>query len=145
MTIVKRNGYFPSIFDEFLNRQFNRDLADYSNTTATVPAVNIKESAENFMVEVAAPGMNKKDFNIQVDGNVLTIRSEKTTENENAENAKYTSREFSYQSFVRTFNLPKETVDADKIEAKYENGVLHLLIPKKEKEKPKEAKLIEVV
>lgn len=144
MTIVKRNGHFPFIFDDFLNRQYNRSLADYSNTNTTIPAVNIKETAENFVLEVAAPGMNKKDLNVQVDGNVLTIRSEKTTEKEDASNAKYTTREFSYQSFARSFNLPKETVDIDKIEAKYEDGVLHLTIPKKEKEKVKEARLIEV-
>ncbi|ABG57525.1 Hsp20/alpha crystallin family protein [Cytophaga hutchinsonii] len=145
MTIVKRNGHFPFIFDDFFNRQYNRGMADYSNTNTTIPAVNIKESAENFVIEVAAPGMNKKDFNVQVDGNVLTIRSEKTTEKEDANNEKYTTREFSYQSFVRTFNLPKDIADTDKIEAKYEDGVLHVLIPKKEKEKVKESRLVEVV
>jgi HSP20 family protein len=145
MTLVKRNGNFPFIFDELLSRNpYNWGLTDYSKTNTTVPAVNIKETPEIFTVEVAAPGMNKKDFSIKIEGNVLTIRSEKTVEKEEQQGAKYTTREFSYQSFERSFNLPKDTVDTDKIEAKYEDGVLYLQIPKKEKEKTKEPRMIEI-
>ena len=145
MTLVKRNGNFPFIFDDLLGRDaYNWGLTDFSKTNTTIPAVNIKETPENFTVEVAAPGMNKKDFSIRVDGSVLTIRSEKTSEKEEQQGSKYTTREFSYQSFERSFNLPKNTVDTDKIEAKYEDGVLHLQIPKKEKEKVKEARTIEI-
>lgn len=145
MTIAKRNGNFPFIFDDFLSRPaYHWGLATESKTNTTIPAVNIKESSENFVVEVAAPGMNKKDFSIQVNGSLLTIRSEKKSEKEEPIKSTYTTREFSYQSFERTFNLPKDIVDFDKIEAKYEDGVLNLTIPKKEKEQVKEPRLIEV-
>lgn len=149
MTIVKRNGnlmsHFPTLFDDFLNRDFfNWGLTNYSDTNTTIPAVNIKETADNYVVEVAAPGMTKKDFRVQLDGNLLTISSEKTSEKENKEEVRYTNREFSYQSFSRTFNLQKDVVDTEKIEAKYEDGVLHLMIPKKEQAKQQQPRLIEI-
>ncbi len=112
--------------------------------TGTIPAVNIKETLEAFQVEMAAPGMNKKDFKVKLEGNRLIIRSEKNNQTVEKEDGKYTCKEFSYQSFQRTFDLPKEAVDADKIKAKYEDGVLHLLIPKKEEAKQKQPKLIQV-
>ena len=149
MTIVKRNGHLlnrmPALFDDFFNRDiFNWGLTNFSNTDTTIPAVNIKETADNYEVEVAAPGMTKKDFKVQMEGNVLTISSEKTTEKEGKEDVRYNSREFSYQSFSRTFNLQNDVVDTEKIEAKYEDGVLHLLIPKKEHVKQKAPRLIEI-
>lgn len=88
--------------------------------------------------------MTKKDFKVQLEGNTLTISSEKTTEKEEKDSVRYTSREFSFQSFSRTFNLQKDVVDTDKIQAKYENGVLHLLIPKKEHAIQKQPGLIEI-
>jgi len=141
MTIVKKNGSllnsFPAFFDDFLNRDFfNWGLTNYSD--------NIKETTDNYEVEVAAPGMNKNDFKVQLDGNTLTISSEKSTEKEDVGDARYMSREFSYQSFSRTFTLRKDVVDIEKIQAKYENGVLHLLIPKMEHAKQKQPKLIQV-
>ena len=149
MTIVKRNGNlfnsFPSLFDDFFNRDiFNWGLTNFSNTNTTIPAVNIKETSDSYEVEVAAPGMTKKDFKVQLEGNMLTISSEKTTEKEEKDDVKYTSREFSYQSFSRTFNLQKDVVDTEKIQAKYEDGVLHLLIPKMEHAKQKQPRLIEI-
>jgi HSP20 family protein len=93
---------------------------------------------------MAAPGMEKNDFKVELDGNLLTITSEKQNENEVKEGERYSRREFSYQSFQRSFQLPKEVVDADKIEAKYENGVLRLLIPKKEEAKPRPPKMIQI-
>jgi HSP20 family protein len=149
MTIVKRNGNplnsFPALFDDFLNRDiFNWGLTNFSDTNTTIPAVNIRETADNYEVEVAAPGMTKKDFRVQLEGNILTISSEKTTGNEENEEFRYTRREFSYQSFSRTFNLQKEVVDTEKIQAKYEDGVLRLLIPKKEHAKQKQPRLIEI-
>jgi HSP20 family protein len=148
MTIVKRNGSlqspFPTLFDDFLNRDiFNWGLSNFSDTNTTIPAVNIKETSDNYVVEVAAPGMTKKDFKVVLEGNVITISSEKETQ-EQKEEAKYTRREFSYQSFSRTFTLQKDVVDTEKIQAKYEDGVLHLLIPKKEQAKQKQPKLIEI-
>ena len=95
-------------------------------------------------MEVAAPGMQKNDFKVELDGNMLTISSEKSDQRESKEDERYTSREFSYQSFQRSFDLQKDVVDIDKIEAKYQDGVLHLLIPKKETAKQKAPRLIEI-
>lgn len=149
MTIVKRNGNllngFPTLFDDFFNRDFfNWGLSNFSDTNTTIPAVNIKETSDSYEVEVAAPGMSKKDFKVQLEGNVLTISSEKVSEREEGNDVKYMSREFSYQSFSRTFNLQKDVVDIDKIQAKYYDGVLHLIIPKMEHVKQKQPKLIEI-
>ena len=108
-----------------------------------MPSVNIRETADNFEVEVAAPGMDKKDFKITLDGNLLTISSQKQQSSEDV-NDRYTRREFSYQSFQRSFELPKDVVDQENINARYENGLLHLSIPKKEEAKKKEPKLIEI-
>jgi len=148
MTIVKRNGnlqhQFPRIFDDFFNRDiFNWGLSNYSDTNTTSPAVNIKETADSYEVEVAAPGMNKKDFNVQLEGNILTISSEKELKEQN-ENTRYAAREFSYQSFSRTFALQKDVVDIEKIQATYEDGVLRLQIPKKEEAKQKGPRRIEI-
>lgn len=149
MTIVKRNSNllntFPTLFDDFLNRDiFNWGLTNFSDTNTTIPAVNIKETSDNYEVEVAAPGMTKKDFRVQLEGNGLTISSERTTRKEDKEDVRYTSREFSYQSFSRTFNLQKDAVDIERIQAKYEDGVLHLLIPKMEHATQKQPRIIEI-
>jgi HSP20 family protein len=106
--------------------------------------VNIKETNDAFDVEVAAPGMKKDDFKVELDGNMLTISSEKTDEANEKEGERYSRREFSYQSFQRTFQLPKDVVDSDKIEARYENGLLHLVIPKKEEAKQRPPRMIQI-
>ena len=146
MSMIKRNDYFPaSIFDGLLSRDLmNWGLNNNSSTNTTIPAVNIKETNEGFVVEMAAPGMTKDDFNIELDGDLLTISSEKNLAPEIRENERFTRKEFSYQSFSRSFQLSKAVVDADKIEARYENGVLHLMIPKKEEAKTKPPKQIRV-
>ena len=149
MTTLRRNGnfvnQFPTFFDDFLNRDiFNWGSQSFSNTNSTIPAVNIKETNEEYVVEVAAPGMTKKDFTVQLVGNNLTISSQKENEVVNDENVKYKSREFSYQSFSRTFTLQNDVVDTENIQAKYEDGLLHLLIPKKEHAKQKQPRLIEI-
>ena len=108
-----------------------------------MPSVNIREAADKFEVEVAAPGMDKKDFKITLDGNLLTISSSKQQSSEETDD-RYTRKEFSYQSFQRSFELPRDVVDQDKINARYENGLLHLSIPKKEGAKQKEPKMIEI-
>jgi HSP20 family protein len=149
MTLTKRNGNLlnplPTLFDDFFNRDlFNWGNLNFSNTNTTIPAINIKETPDNYIVEVAAPGMSKKDFKVELDGNTLTISSEKSREEEDKEDEKYSRKEFSYQSFQRTFTLQKDVVDIDKIEARYENGLLHLAIPKKEEAKQKPPRLIEI-
>jgi HSP20 family protein len=148
MSLIKKNrnslNTIPALFDDFVGRElFNWGNSNYSSTQTTIPMVNIKESAENFEVEVAAPGMNKKDFKIQLDNNLLTISSQKESEEETEHNG-YNRREFSYQSFQRSFLLPKDVVDHDGILAGYENGLLRLTIPKKEEAKQKGPRLIEI-
>ncbi len=140
--LVKSNRIpvMPSIFDDFFK---DWSLSNYSDTNTTLPAINIKENENEFTVEVAVPGMDKKDFKINLDDNVLTISSEKIYQNED-ENDKYTRKEYSYQSFERSFNLPKDVVNSDKITANYKNGELVINIPKKEEAKPIPPKLIEV-
>jgi len=149
MTIVKRNGnlqsQIPHLFDDFFNRDiFNWGLSNYSDTNTTIPAVNIKETIENYEVEVAAPGMTKNDFTVELEGNTLTISSEKQSQKEENQDFRYTTREFSYQSFSRTFNLQKDVVDTENIRAAYENGVLNLIIPKKEEARKKGPRRIEI-
>lgn len=136
-------GLMPDFFD------LTRDWLDWNNsnfstTSSSIPAVNIRETPDSFEVEMAAPGMAKKDFRIELDNNLLTISSEKKQENEQKEGDRYTKREFSYQSFQRSFSLPKNVVDDEKIKARYEDGVLRLSIPKKEEAKPRPAKQIEI-
>ena len=118
------NDVFESIFNDtfFNDRLINR-----------VPAVNISESSESYHIELAAPGLNKQDFKINVDGNVLNISVEQVTEN-NGGNRKYNKREYSYSSFVRSFTMP-ELADQNRIEAAYENGVLKVEIAKREEAK----------
>ena len=149
MTLVKRNGSLfnplPNLFDDFFSRDlFNWNNSNYSASNTTIPAVNIKETAEHYEVEVAAPGMTKNDFKIELDGNMLTISSQRTNHEEEKEPGKFFRREFSYQSFQRSFTLQKDVVDIDKIEARYENGLLHLLVPKKEEAKQKAPRLIQI-
>jgi len=137
----RSNEMFPSFFDDFFGRDwfFDNDL----NSKGTLPSVNIKENEDGYAVEMAAPGMNKKDFKIEIDNNTLTISYEKETKSENDRNDKFTRREFNYQSFSRSFTLPN-TVEAEKIEAKYNEGILSLRIPKKDEAKQKPSRLISI-
>jgi HSP20 family protein len=149
MTLTKRNGNLTTTFPNLFDDLFSRDLFDWNNsnfstTGTTLPAVNVKETPESFVVEMAAPGMKKEDFKVELNNNLLTISSEQKSEHEEKENDKYTRKEFSYQSFQRSFQLSREAVDADNIQAKYENGVLHLTIPKREEVKQKPSRLINI-
>ena len=144
MSLVRFSNQMPSIFDRF----FEGDLFDWSNrnyslTNTTIPSVNIKENAEAFLVDVAAPGFDKNDFKLELKHDLLTISSEKQVENETKEGEQFTKREFSYQSFSRSFTLPN-TADAEGIAANYENGILHISIPKKEEAKPRPTRIIEI-
>lgn len=147
MTLIKRsNSLFPSVpsfFDDF----FTRDLFDWSNTNnaygSSLPAVNIKEDENNFEVEVAVPGLKKEDFKIEIENDVLTVSSEKEAHNE-SEEENYKRREFRYSSFRRTFSLPENKVDANKVKANYVDGVLQITLPKKEEAKPKPVRTIKI-
>lgn len=146
--IQKRRATFPSLFnlfdDPFSREFFNWDNANGSSNGTTVPAVNIKETADNFEVQMAAPGMDKSDFKIQLDGNTLTISCEKESHFEDSQNERFTRREFSYESFQRTLLLPKDVVDQDSVTAKYDKGMLQLTIPKREEVKQKPPRLISI-
>lgn len=140
--LVKSSGYpvFPSLLDDFFR---DWSTTNFSDTNTTLPAVNIKENDNEFVVEVAVPGMNKNDFKIDLENNLLTISSEKVS-NDEEKKGNYTRKEYSYQSFKRSFTLPKNIVDSDKIKAKYHAGELIIEIPKKEEAKPIPARLIEI-
>jgi HSP20 family protein len=147
MSLVKRENYWPTL-PGFFNDFLNRDWYDWSNqnfslTNTTIPSVNIKETENEFEVDMAAPGMAKDDFRIELNNSVLTISSEKQSDSKTNDGKNITRREFSYQSFSRSFTLPA-IVETDKISAKYENGILRLNIPKKEEAKPKPVKQITV-
>ncbi|HNU77611.1 MAG: Hsp20/alpha crystallin family protein [Bacteroidota bacterium] len=147
MTLIKRsNMYLPSFWDNL----FTRDLMDwgssnFSSTNTTLPALNVKETDDAFEIEVAAPGMNKNDFKVNLENNLLTITSEKKEEKEEEEEkGRFTRREFSYQSFQRSFTVPETVVEGDKITAKYCEGILCITLPKKEEVKPKPAREISI-
>jgi len=144
MFLVKNSSAMPSLVDRFLDGEmFDWSNRNFSITNTTLPSVNIKDNEEAFKVEVAAPGFEKGDFKIELNRNLLTISSEKKTENETKEGEVFTKREFSYQSFTRSFTLP-EIANGEAIKANYENGILTVEIPKREEAKPKPARMIEI-
>ena len=138
---------WPMLLNNLFNRdsfnEGNLDFFDRRNNVIT-PAVNIKETAQNFTIEMLAAGMSKNDFKIEVNGNELIISAEKSTSNEAQESENYHRKEFSFQALKRTFTLPENIVDVDKINAQYKEGILHLEIPKKEEALPKPTKLIAI-
>jgi HSP20 family protein len=148
MTFIRRNqNYypaFPSFFDNFVNRGLmDWENCNFSETNTTIPAVNVKEDNDKFQIEVAAPGMKKEDFKLKIENNVLTICSElKEEKEEKKEN--YSRREFSYQSFQRSFNLPQGHVQIENIAAKYNDGILTVELPKREEVKPQPPKEISI-
>lgn len=141
LPILKNRDFFPSIVDEFFGRDFLPGMREFQ-TGINMPSVNIAESKDEFRIEVAAPGLEKNDFKINLDNNVLTISSEKEEKKEKKDE-QYMRREFCYSSFHRSFSLPA-TVEADKIHASHHNGVLNITIPKREEAKVKPAKQIEI-
>ena len=125
-------------------QNFLRPWSDWFNEPAwehalSMPAVNISESEKSYNLAVAAPGLKKDDFNVHVEGNVLTVSSEKEESKED-KNEDYTRREYNYSSFSRSFTLPEE-VKQDEIEAEYKNGELLLTLPKRKAEKKASTKV----
>jgi HSP20 family protein len=146
MNLVKRNpdNWLPSVFDDMFKTDWLGGTTNVNSIGTSIPAVNIQETDDNFMVAVAVPGKTKEDFNIELDNDVLTISSEGKQENEVSENkGKYTRKEFSYSRFKRAFSLP-ESVDGEKISAAYNNGVLEINLPKKEEAKVQPKRMIEI-
>jgi len=137
MTLVKfNNGLKNNAVNPFFNDVLDSLLNDSyigNKLVARVPAVNIAETENEFQIELAAPGLKKEDFKINLDKNVLTVSSEKKSESVD-EGKKFSKREYSYSSFSRSFTLP-ESADHSKIEADYTDGVLKLTVTKKEEAK----------
>jgi HSP20 family protein len=131
----------PSVWDNFFSNDLMPDLFDFDGLKS-VPAVNIVEHDDEYVIEVAAPGLEKKDFKIDLENNVLTISSEKEDKTEE-KSGKDIRKEFRYSSFCRTFTLP-ETIDNDKIRAKHKDGILSVSIPKKETARIKPARQIAI-
>lgn len=127
---------FSNVFD------LNTDLFRLNDGLLAVPNANITENEKDYKIEVAAPGLHKKDFKVQVENGILTVSGEKQEE-EKEERKNYRRKEFSYQSFSRSFTLPENSLP-DKIEAKYDNGILTLSLPKKEIAASKPVKEIKV-
>jgi HSP20 family protein len=146
MTLVKWNhedNRMP-VFSRLMNNVFDDDL-DYffgNSSFRRMPSVNIIEGKEDFKIEVAAPGLEKNDFKLNLENNMLTIEANKEFKKEQKDE-RYARREFCYNSFQRSFTLP-ELVESDKIDAKYENGILQISIPKKEEAKVKPARQISI-
>jgi len=141
LPVLRRGTTFPSFMDDFLGRDFFSNFFD-NQTGMSIPSVNIIEGKEDFRIEVAVPGLDKKDFKIDLNNNVLVISSEKEVKNEQNDE-KYMRKEFSYSSFQRSFTLPN-SVDAEKINAAYKDGVLNVTIPKKEDAKEKPPRTIKI-
>jgi len=147
--IIKRNqfnsGGVPA-WDSFIDDLFGDQLGHVKNKNynkiSTSPKVNIQESDEGYTLSIAVPGYKKSDFIIDLENETLTISAELKTE-ENKKDIHYSRKEFEYTSFKRSFTLP-ETIEVDKIEANYTDGILSLTIPKKEEAKPKPARSISV-
>lgn len=115
-----------------LDRFFRNDLTDFWGTDVmeTIPSLNLTEDKNHYLIELAAPGLKKEDFNVNVEGNLLTISSNKETESKEEKEDGFSRREYNYSSFSRTVTLP-DYAEAEKITAKYVDGVLSLTIPKK--------------
>ena len=147
MTIVRRfNNQVPdiaNIFDDFFGGDFFNTPAARPVRTST-PAVNVMENDDQYVIEVAAPGMKKDDFKVEVNNSVLTISAEMEDKNAAKEQEGYTRREFCYSSFSRSFAIPKNEVDEGKIDASYKDGLLKIKLQKREEVKPKPARMIEI-
>ncbi len=142
MSLIKRTDRLPFLLDDF----FNTDWLGGTNVSKigfNSPAVNVREADNDFTIELAAPGLTKDSFNIELDNDVLHISSETASQKETKDEGKYTRKEFSYSTFKRSFNLP-DTVDSARIEASYDNGILVLTLPKKEEAKVQPKRLIDI-
>lgn len=137
---LRNTTLFPGWVDDFFTGSNWPDLE--ARVGATMPAVNIREEDNQYIIDVAAPGMEKKDFKLELNHNVLTIAAEKEEEKEEKKR-KFTRREFKYTSFRRSFTLPN-TVQEEGIKAAYQKGVLNIIIPKKEEMNERPARQINI-
>jgi len=138
--IRKQNSFFPSLVDELFNQDRRVRTSSISSTT---PAVNIIEQDTQFLIELAAPGNKKEDFEIEIEDGILSISSSSNKEDNTSEKETFTRHEFSYNSFRRSFTIP-ESVDVSSIEATYNEGVLLIKLLKLEEALPQPKKLIKI-
>ena len=138
--IRKQNPFFPSLVDELFNQDRRVRTSSISSTT---PAVNIIEQDTQFLIELAAPGNKKEDFEIEIEDEILSISSSSNKEDNTSEKETFTRHEFSYNSFRRSFTIP-ESVDNSSIEASYSEGVLLIKLLKLEEALPQPKKLITI-
>jgi HSP20 family protein len=147
-SLSKRDRYNPST-NSMIEDFFNKDLFDWNDKNfsafgTTLPSANVTETDKKFEIDLAAPGMKKDDFKIELKNSVLSISSEKEEKREEKDaKGNFTRKEFSYQSFFRSFSLP-ENADDNKIAASYKDGILHIDVSKKPGEAPKTSKTITV-
>lgn len=145
MTLVKWNNETRPAFPNLMENFFGKDIFDMignNGNIGSLPGVNVIENKDEFRIEVAVPGMKKEHFNINLEKNMLSISAEVENSSEN-ENERYTRREFSFDSFRRSFALP-DSAHGEKIKAKYTDGILHIVVPKKEEAKEKPARKIDI-
>ncbi|MBT1696723.1 Hsp20/alpha crystallin family protein [Fulvivirgaceae bacterium PWU4] len=139
---IENSFNLPGMFDDFVTRDLFRP--SFSSTGVSTPAVNVIETNDDFRLEMVAPGMKKENFHLELQDNVLTISYDHEDNREGARRDwKYITREYNYHSFSRSFSLP-ETIESEKIQAKYEDGILHVIIPKKDDAKGKRSRQINI-
>ncbi len=136
----------PSLLDEFFSRDwFDSSLANWNDRLSSVPAVNIRETGDNFLIEVAAPGMHRDNFKVELNNDMLTISAQLEDQSEDkADDGAYARREFSYRSFERRFTLPENKIKSDEISARYTDGILYITVPKTEEARVKPPRQIAI-
>jgi HSP20 family protein len=142
LPFVRSNRNVPNLFDDFFGKDVWNDFFEKSGWNSS-PGVNVYEKKDHYEIELAAPGLDKKDFHIDLKDNVLTISSEKKEEKKEEKDSKVVFCEFNYSKFSRSFQLP-EGVDVNKIEATHKNGVLSITLPKREEYKSQSPRMIEI-
>lgn len=143
MTLIRRfNNQYPNIntmFEDF----FGENAYNQSTQNRTTPAINVRENEDEYNIEVAAPGLKKDNFKVEVNNSVLTISYEDEVKKE-VEEQNFTRKEFAYTNFCRSFSIPRTEVDDSKINAEYKDGILSVKLQKREEIKPKPARMISI-
>lgn len=142
MTLVRRtNRDFDSLLNNFMGGDFFMNQSGLYCGNQSLPAVNIIENDDQYLIELSAAGLKKEDFNIEFNNGKLTVSAKEAN---SKKEVTYKQREFNYAGFSRTFIVPKQKVEDGNISATYENGVLSVMLPKREEVKPKPARNVEI-
>jgi HSP20 family protein len=149
MMLIKKNSTspttLPKLFDDLISRNLQAlESFNLTNNGSTIPAANVLENNEAFIVEMVVPGMDKKDIQVQLDHETLHVSFDEKKGKQMPEDVQYIRREFNYQSFHRSFYLPKNTVDTTGIQAKFNDGILRVFLPKKEEVKKQSSRVIPI-